>query len=129
MILDHEKISRIKNALKFRSKGMSISEIAHHLKLNRNSVAKYLEILLMSREVEAKKYGTSKVYTLSSRVPVSAMMGFSSDMIIMLDSEKRILQANDLFLQFAKVKREVLIGSLSRIPVYRSCRGFPSMPR
>jgi hypothetical protein len=89
---------------------MSISEIAQQLKMNRNSVAKYLEILLMSREVEGKTYGTSKVYTLSQRVPVSAMLGFSSDMIIMLDSEKRILQANDLFLQFAKVKREVLIG-------------------
>jgi len=110
MILDHEKISRIKNALKFHSKGMSISEIAQQLKMNRNSVAKYLEILLISGQVEAKKYGTSKVYTLSSRVPVSAMMDFSSDLIIMLDSDKRILQANNLFLEFAGVTREVLIG-------------------
>ncbi len=110
MILDHEKLSRIKNVLKFRSKGMSISEIAHNLKLNRNSVAKYLEILQISGQVEAKKYGTSKVYTLSSRVPVSAMLGFSTDMIIMLDSDRRVLQVNNLFLEFAGVAREVLIG-------------------
>ena len=45
MILDYQKISRIKNALRFHSKGMSISDIAHQLRMNRNSVAKYLEIL------------------------------------------------------------------------------------
>lgn len=110
MILDYEKISRIKNTLKFRSKGMSISEIAHQLRMNRNSVAKYLQILLMSGEVEAKTYGTLKVYSLSQRVPVSAMMGFSSDMIAMMDRDQRILQVNDRFLQVACVPRDALIG-------------------
>jgi response regulator of citrate/malate metabolism len=47
MILDQENIIRIKKALRFKSKGMSISEIASQLQMNRNSVAKYLEILSM----------------------------------------------------------------------------------
>ncbi|WAC03996.1 MAG: hypothetical protein OS112_05830 [Methanoregula sp.] len=55
MILDHEKISRIKTAPKSHKKGMSISEIARQLKMNRNSVAKYLEILLISGQVGATK--------------------------------------------------------------------------
>ena len=55
MILDHEKITRIKTALKFHKKGMSIPEIARQLTMNRNSVAKYLGILLISGQVEATK--------------------------------------------------------------------------
>ncbi len=111
MILDYQKISRIKNALRFHSKGMSISEIAHQLKMNRNSVAKYLEILQISGQADVKIIGTSKIYTISQRVPMSAMLGFSSDMIIMINRDGRIIQVNDLFLLFTGVSREDLIGS------------------
>jgi PAS domain S-box-containing protein len=112
MILDYEKIVRIKNALKFSKKGMSISEITRQLKLNRNSVAKYLEILLISGQVDVKVYGTSKVYTLSQRVPLSAMMDFSSDMIVMVDSEQRVMQVNEQLLRFAGLPREAFIGQV-----------------
>ena len=112
MILDQQNIARIRSALKFHPRGMNISEIAQNLKLNRNSVAKYLEILMISGQVEAKPQGTSKVYTLSQRVPVSAMMDFSSDMIVMIDQDGRIIQANDLFLKFAGLSREQLIGEI-----------------
>lgn len=108
--LDYEKIERSKRVLKFRPKGMSITEIARQLRMNRNSVAKYLEILLISGHVEAKQFGTSKVYTLSERVPVTAMMDFSSDMILLLDAEHRIVQANDRFLKFAGLPREAVVG-------------------
>jgi len=109
MILDHEKIARIKKALKFHKKGMSIPEIARQLKMNRNSVAKYLGILLISGQAGAKEYGISKVYTLSQRVPVSAMMGFSSDMIVMADKSGWIIHADDRLIRFAYIQRETLI--------------------
>ena len=80
MILDQEKIARIKNLLKFKPKGMSISDISHSLKMNRNSVAKYLDLLLVSGQVEMRSYGTAKIYFLSQRVPLSAMLSFSSDL-------------------------------------------------
>lgn len=54
MILEQEKIARIKNLLKFKPKGMSISDISHSLKMNRNSVAKYLDLLLISGQVEMR---------------------------------------------------------------------------
>lgn len=110
MILDHEKIERIRNSLKFHPKGMSITELARQLKINRNSVAKYLEILLISGQVEATAFGTSKVYSLSRRMPVSAMMSFSSDMILMIQSEGTILQCNDAFLNFTGLSRDTVIG-------------------
>jgi PAS domain S-box-containing protein len=110
MILDYHKISRIKNALRFHSRGMSISDLAQQLRMNRNSVAKYLEILQISGQVDVKITGTSKIYTISQQVPVSAMLGFSSDMIVMINRDGRIIQVNDLFLKFTGVSREDLIG-------------------
>ena len=86
--------------------------------MNRNSVAKYLEILQISGQVDAKISGTSKIYTLSQRVPLSAMLGFSSDMVIIIDQEGRIIQVNDLFLKFTGFPREDLIGrTFSDIPL------------
>jgi PAS domain S-box-containing protein len=110
MILDHQKITRIKNSLKLKPHGLSISEIATNLHLNRNSVAKYLEILLMNGEVEAKKQGTSRVYTISQRVPVSGWISFSSDLIIIVNTEGEILQANDSFLKFSNTASEEILG-------------------
>jgi PAS domain S-box-containing protein len=110
MILDQEKIARIKKILKFKPRGMSISEIASQLHMNRNSVAKYLEILFMNGEVEAKKLGTSKVYTISQRLPVSGWIGFSSDLIIIINPEGQVLQVNDAFLKFCNKMSEEIIG-------------------
>jgi len=110
MILDQDKIDRIRNELKFHPKGMSITELAHQLKINRNSVAKYLEILLISGQVESHPYGTSKVYMLSRRIPVSAMMSFSSDMILMIQADGTILQCNESFLKFSGLSYEKVIG-------------------
>jgi PAS domain S-box-containing protein len=110
MILDKEKIDRIKKILKIKPRGMSISEIASQLQMNRNSVAKYLEILLMNGEVEAKKLGTSKVYTVSQRVPVSGWISFSSDMIIIINPEGVVLQVNDSFLKLCNKTSKDIIG-------------------
>lgn len=110
MKLDQEKIARIKKALKFSKKGMGISEIARQLQINRNSVAKYLEILRILGQVDIKKFGTSKVYSLSHMMPVSAMMNFSSDIIIVVDADLRIVQVNERLLGFTGVTREKLIG-------------------
>jgi PAS domain S-box-containing protein len=118
MILDQEKIARIKNLLKFKPKGMSISDISHDLKMNRNSVAKYLDLLLVSGQVEMRSYGTAKIYFLSHRVPLSAMLSFSSDLVIIVDSDFRIIQVNENFIQAFHMTREALIGTpLQEVPL------------
>jgi PAS domain S-box-containing protein len=110
MILDQEKIARIKNLLKFKPKGMSISDISHSLRMNRNSVAKYLDLLLVSGQVDVQSYGTAKVFTLSHRVPLSAMLSFSSELVLILDTDLRIIQVNDNFLNAFDLRRDALIG-------------------
>ncbi|OPY40385.1 MAG: sensory histidine kinase AtoS [Methanoregulaceae archaeon PtaU1.Bin222] len=111
MILDQEKITRIKKLLKSRPKGLTISDISQILKLNRNSVAKYLEILLITGQVEMRLYGNAKVYYLSQRVPISSMLKFATELILILDTEQKIIDVNDNFLSFFGLQKENLIGS------------------
>ncbi|NYT16828.1 MAG: PAS domain S-box protein [Methanomicrobiales archaeon] len=111
MILDQEKITRIKRLLKARPKGLTISDISHNLKINRNSVAKYLEILLITGQVEMRMYGNAKVYYLSNRVPISSMLKFTNELILVLDSEMRVIEANNNFFSYFPVKKEDLIGN------------------
>ena len=60
------------------------------------------------------------------------MMGFSSDMIVMINRDGRIIQVNDLFLMFTGFSREDLIGSnfsdiaidfLKDLPIYEILKG------
>lgn len=110
MILDENKITKIKKLLKSKPKGLTISDISQILKINRNSVAKYLEILLITGHVDMRAYGNAKVYYLSQRVPFSAMLKFASELIMVVDSDLKILDINDHFLTFFSAERGDLIG-------------------
>ena len=79
MSLEEETISKIKKLLKHHPKGLTISETSSRLKMNRNSAAKYLEVLLISGQVESRSFGTAKVFFLSHRIPISAMLSISTE--------------------------------------------------
>jgi PAS domain S-box-containing protein len=111
MILDQEKITRIKKLLKARPKGLTISDISQNLKINRNSVAKYLEILLITGQVEMRMYGNAKVYYLSHRVPISSMLKFANELILVLDSDLKVIETNENFLSYFGVKKEDMVGN------------------
>ena len=89
---------------------MSISDITSKMNLNRNLISKYLDMLLISGQVDMEMIGSAKVYFLSHRVPISAMLEFSSDLVIVLDNEQKILMVNEAVLDFLKVNRECLTG-------------------
>ncbi len=100
-VLDQERVNRIKNLLKWHPRGMTISAITRQIRMNRNLTAKYLDMLLISGQVEMQLVGAAKVYFLTKSVPVLSMLEFSSDLVIMTDHERRILfmneQAHNLF--------------------------------
>ncbi len=52
-----ETIKKIKSLLRFHRNGLTITDIAEKLRLNRNSTAKYLEILLISGDVNLNTFG------------------------------------------------------------------------
>ena len=108
--LDQEKITRIKQILRWRPRGMTISDLSSEMKLNRNLVAKYLEILHISGQVEMQEIGPAKVYFLTQRVPIATMLEFSSDLVIVVDNDSKILQVNERVPALLNMKREALTG-------------------
>lgn len=109
-VFDTEKVEKIKQYLRSHPRGLTISDLTLKSTLNRNLVAKYLDMLLISGQVEMQVVGAAKVYFLSHRVPISAMLEFSSDFVMVLDTKQQIIQANEQVLNLFHEKREALMG-------------------
>jgi PAS domain S-box-containing protein len=105
-----EEIAIILETLKVNPRGMSVTDIAQAIGVNRNTVSRYLDMLLISGQAEMKIYGKAKVFFLSQRVPISAMLDFSSEMVIILDRQFSIIQVNDAVCTFAGEEKEAIIG-------------------
>ncbi len=105
-----DALSPLLRVLKEHPRGMSVSDLAAAVGVNRNTVSRYLDVLLVSGRVEMETYGKAKVFYLSQRVPISAMLNFSSDLVLVLDRDRRIIQANDAVCAFAGVERNNIIG-------------------
>lgn len=111
MMQDYEhELSLIKKILKKNPNGMSVTDISRALKKNKNTVGRYLDILLISGQVDMRTYGMAKVFTLSQRVPLSAMLSYSKELIMVLDSDNRIVDVNDNFLSLLQLDRAETIG-------------------
>ena len=102
--------SRIKELLKANPRGLTITDISDGININRNSVARYMDILTISGQVEMRQLGPAKVYYLSQRVPISALLNFSSDYILVLDNDLKIIQVNENLLELINTKREAIVG-------------------
>jgi len=100
----------IRELLKKNPNGMSVTDISKALKKNKNTIGRYLDILLISGQVDMRTYGMAKVYSLSQRVPLSAMLSYSKELIMVLDSEARIYDINSNFLNLLHLSRAETIG-------------------
>ncbi len=134
-VFDQEKVDRLKQILKWHPRGITISDLATKIEMNRNLIAKYLDILLISGQVEMQIIGAAKVYFLSHRVPISSMLEFSSDLVIILDSSLTIMQVNEPLLVQIHETKEALVGRnikdldhpfLNAIPVTTPLKGTDS---
>jgi PAS domain S-box-containing protein len=118
---------RILRTLKFRPKGLTITEIAKTLKANRNSVSKHLEVMQAAGQVESRLVGNAKVYSIAQRVPLSAFLCFTKNLILVLDADLTIIQANDQCLKrFGRAKEELVGRNLreTALPVVSSPEGL-----
>jgi PAS domain S-box-containing protein len=111
MMQDYEQeLAAIRDLLKNNPGGMSVTDISKALQKNKNTVGRYLDILLISGQVDMRAFGMAKVYTLSQRVPLSAMLSYSSELIMVLDSDLRITDINDNFATLLQLAREEIVG-------------------
>jgi PAS domain-containing protein len=110
MVLKKEISLQIKNLLKEHPHGLRITDIVKKVNINRNTAGRYLENLLVSGQVEMRRFGMAKIYTLSQRVPLSALLSISSELILQLDSSLRIIFANEPFLLLVGTDNKSLLG-------------------
>jgi PAS domain S-box-containing protein len=111
MMQDYQhELSLIKDLLKKNPEGMSVTDISKALNKNKNTIGRYLDILLISGNVDMRTYGKAKVFTLSQRLPLSAMLSYSKELIMVLDNESRIIDVNDNFLALLNLSRKDTLG-------------------
>jgi PAS domain S-box-containing protein len=116
---EYEKeISRIKTILASHPDGMSITDIAGNLQVNRNSVAKYMDILQRQGSVDGRKLGTSKIYYLSERLLVTSVRKVCTRPFLIINQDFLIADVNAGFLQLAQISADqVLQQSIDTLPV------------
>ncbi|MDN7024884.1 PAS domain S-box protein [Methanoculleus sp. FWC-SCC1] len=107
---EHDIQTRILRALRFRPKGMTITDVAKQIGATRGSAAKRLEILQIAGRVDVRSIGNAKVYSLAQRVPMSAFLCFTKNLILILDETGRIVQVNDQCLRALRRSKDDLIG-------------------
>jgi PAS domain S-box-containing protein len=105
-----EHVDAIRDLLRSSPKGMSISEIADTLNIRRNIVSRDLKYLHRLGQVEMQSIGTSKVFSYTAKVPISGMLNYSSDIILVLDENREIIEVNEPLLKMLRKEREDLIG-------------------
>jgi PAS domain S-box-containing protein len=110
MVLRKEITTRIKDLLKKNPQGLSITEIVGATSINRNTAGRYLENLLVSGQVEMRRFGMAKIYMLSQRVPLSAVLSISSELVLQLDSNLRIIFTNEPFLDLIGTDEKEILG-------------------
>jgi PAS domain S-box-containing protein len=110
MVSSRVIISRIEDTLKKNPQGMNVIQIARETRINRNTVGRYLENLLVSGEVEMRRFGMEKIYGLAQRVPLSNLLSISSSLVVQMDSNLRIIYANEPFLELIGTDSKNLLG-------------------
>jgi predicted transcriptional regulator len=107
-----KRIKKIQSILQSNQKGMTVSDIAQEMNINRNSVAKYLEIMRISGHVEMVTFGPAKVFFPTRRIPLTYLFDHVSDYIIIIDEHLRITHINDTFLKYLQEPKDRFIGKL-----------------
>lgn len=111
MDMNNKIPERIRDELRKNPKGLTITDIATRIQINRNSTARYLDVLQISGHVEMRKVGPAKQYFLSQRVPLEAMLNLSEDGILTFDSDLKVIRVNDAFSRIVCIESDELLGA------------------
>jgi hypothetical protein len=106
-----KELDKIKRIIQEKPRGTTTKEIAKNIGINRNAVGKYLDVLQTTGEVDVEVYGRSKVYFPPKSVPISTMIDYSNELILVVSNTMTILEINTPFVNFIGLKeKEKLIG-------------------
>jgi PAS domain-containing protein len=113
-----DETTRIRAVIHENPLGLSIKEISAKVGMSRNSVAKYLDVLTATGQLDLRHVGNAKLYTLSRRVPVDKILNYAHELITVLDTSLCIVEASDSLCDFARAPRDAILGKrLSAPPI------------
>ena len=118
--VDEVLINRIRKLLRQNPRGLNISEISARLKVGRDSIIKYLEVLEATGLVESSFHGNARVFYAARRVQASTLLDLSLDLVCTLDSQQSFVFTNHKFLNFFGLSENEVVGQ--KIPEIR-CEG------
>ncbi|MDP3563317.1 MAG: PAS domain-containing protein, partial [Methanoregula sp.] len=125
MAVEHlpDEISAIRNLLSMHPEGLTIRALSAMLGMNRNSTAKYLDILQMQGGVTLKRSGPAKIYCLADKLPAGAVLKLTKSCVIIFDQSLTAAEINDPFTDFLRMaKTEILGKSLHLLPFAVQCQ-------
>lgn len=118
MAPEENELEKIRDLLSQNPKGLTIEEVSQSVPMSRPSAAKYLNIMVARGLAEMRQYGRAKVFSLCERVSFTDMISLTSDLIVIMDKNLFVTQANDQFLSFFRCDRkDVIDKSLEFTPV------------
>ncbi len=100
----------IKKLLQENPEGLSIQDFAEMLGMNRITVSKYLDILQIQGQVDAKRVGTSKVYVNAHRLPASSIRKVCPFMHVLVDKNQVITGVHEDFLHYFRAREDDYVG-------------------
>ncbi|MDD9953628.1 MAG: PAS domain-containing protein [Candidatus Woesearchaeota archaeon] len=117
-------LQQLTTLLQQHKDGMSITDITQHINLNRNSVARYVDVLKNQGVVRERVIGPAKLYTYTEALPFKeqidlfkrAMDAASCGITIAdaQDPEMPLIYVNDEFLAITGYSREEVLGKNCR---------------
>ena len=127
MKLTYQKeLDKIKEIIKNKPRGCTIKEISEKISINRNVVAKYLDLLHIEGFVDVEKFGRSKVYFPSKSIPISAMFDFSYEFIIIVNENMHIVEINTPLINYlGLLEKDKVIGK--NIHTLSLTKSYPKM--
>jgi predicted ArsR family transcriptional regulator len=106
-----KELDKIKKILQEKPRGATTKEIAENIGINRNAVGKYLDVLQTAGEVDLEIFGRSKVYYPSKSVPISTMIDYTDEFVIVVSDTMTALEINTPFMKFLELKgKDKIIG-------------------
>ena len=119
-----EPTKQIVDLLKEHKDGLSITEISEKMTLNRNSIARYLDVLKNSGIISERTIGPAKLYRYEQQLPYKeqlelfkrAMDSASCGITIAdaQDKEMPLIYVNEEFLNITGYERDEVIGKNCR---------------
>jgi predicted transcriptional regulator len=119
MELQYQKqLKKIKKIVEEHPRGTTIKTISKKIGINRNVVAKYLDVLQMSGMVEVEKFGRSKVYFPSESVPFTYMFDFTNEFIIVVKKDMTTIEINNPFVTYLGLEnKDKIVGkNITQLP-------------